>query len=241
MAGQQSYSMPLPGYYRSLSRSPRIRRRNSTTPSDHNNWENYDAHTSCRSAGIIPYTFINGSLFFLLQHLDNPFKENDKGWNDFGGKRNYVGETPPEIASREFNEETSCLFYLDIHNQELFNKMLNNPHLEYDDDTMAQLQETIPVASKYFYDKITSVPTPLYVSAKDVYISYFVKMNHIPERIIPAAEDIHIDYEDRYRRTCKWFSYDEIINNNSSIFHKRLQITNLQYRIKYFYSKKLFN
>ncbi|QGR54092.1 nudix hydrolase [Moumouvirus maliensis] len=205
----------------------------------------YDAINNCKSAGIIPYTFHNGQLYFLFQRAKNPLRKKDSGWNDFGGKQINPNETTAQIASREFSEETSCLFYLaekkDSKSKEFYDLLKDNQKLNYDIDTIQLLKDIILLSQKHYCDKITEYVLPIYVSSKETYISYFVKVKYIPEQDIPKAEDIHINYEDRYLRDCKWFSLDDVINLNEKDFHKRLQITRIQQRIMKYYEKGLFS
>ncbi|AGF85160.1 hydrolase [Moumouvirus goulette] len=204
----------------------------------------YDAINNCKSAGIIPYTFHNGQLYFLLQRAKNPPRKKDSGWNDFGGKQINPNETTAQIASREFSEETSCLFYLaekkDLKSKEIYDLLKDNQKLNYDTNTIQLLKDIILLSQKYYCDKITEYVFPIYVSSKETYISYFVKVKYIPEQDIPKAEDIHINYEDRYLRDCKWLSLDDLMNLNEKDFHKRLQITRIQQRIMKYYDKGLF-
>ena len=60
------------------------------------------------SAGIIPYTLINGRMYFLLGY-------ERKSWSGFIGSSEN-DETPIDTAVREFNEETALIFndYLDL-------------------------------------------------------------------------------------------------------------------------------
>lgn len=204
----------------------------------------YDPINNCKSAGIIPYTLINSNVYFLLQYAYNPVKKKDIGWNDFGGKRTSSSASTAETAAREFSEETSCLFYFKYHNSAEaninYNLLKDNKNLLYDTDTIEILKKSIPMSQMFFMEKITEFAVPIYVSSKETYISYFVYVPHIPENEIPRAEDIHIPYEQRYLRKCKWFSYTEILMLNERDFHKRLQITKIQHRIKNYYKKGLF-
>ncbi|XWV25995.1 hydrolase [Tupanvirus soda lake] len=204
----------------------------------------YDAIANCKSAGIIPYTIIDGEVHFLLQEAQNPLRKKDSGWNDFGGKKINPNETTAETAAREFSEETSCLFYLKEQNTEecdkYFDILKDNEDLEYDNETIKILKNLIPLSQKYYADKITEFVLPVYISSKETYISYFVKVEYISEDYLPKAEDIHIPYENRYIRNCKWFSFDELMALDEKDFHKRLQITRIQQRIQNYYEKGLF-
>ena len=207
----------------------------------------YDAITNCKSAGIIPYTIHNGKLYFLLQNFLHPIRKKDNGWNDFGGKRTDSNEPTAETAAREFSEETSCLFYLNeckdtdpAASQEQYNLFKDNPELTYSPETIELLKQTIIKSQQYYMDKITEFVSPIHISSKETYISYFVNVAYIPASDLPRAEDIHIAYELRYIRECKWFSYTELMMLNEKDFHKRLQITRIQQRIASYCEKGLF-
>lgn len=204
----------------------------------------FDPINNCKSAGIIPYAIHNQTLYFLFQRSKNPGKKKDAGWNDFGGKRISLAETTAETASREFSEETSCLFYLrdqiDDLSKKYYELLKDNKNLYYDESTVDILKSIIPLSQKYFNDKITEFVLPIHVSSKEIYISYLVKVTYIDERDLPHAEDIHIDYEDRYLRDCKWLSFEELMTMDEKEFHKRLQITRIQQRINSYYQKELF-
>jgi 8-oxo-dGTP pyrophosphatase MutT (NUDIX family) len=202
----------------------------------------YDAMNNCKSAGIIPYTIHNDTVYFLFQRSNNPLRRKDMGWNDFGGKHNYPGEKPINIAAREFSEETSCLFYLkEISGIDINYQLLKNNHeMKYDDTTVEMLRNTIPISQKYYYDKIAGYENPIYVSSKETYISYFVNVEYIPAEDLPLAEDIHIDYQTRYLRECCWISLNDIRLMSETDFHKRLQITRVRQRIINYYENGLF-
>ena len=209
-----------------------------------NGYVPYDAISNCKSAGIIPYTIHNGKIYFLLQQIIKPVKKKDFGWNDFGGKQIDVSETTAETAAREFSEETSCLFYLmeqpNDKSIELYNILKDNEHLYYDENTVQKLKDLISESTKYYSNRITEYVLPLYISSKETYISYIVKVEYIPVEDLPRAEDIYIDYDDRYLRTCKWFTFDELMELGEKDFHKRLQITRIQQRLNTYYGKGLF-
>ncbi len=209
----------------------------------------YDAMLNCKSAGIIPYTIYQNTLFFLFQREPNPIRKKDLGWNDFGGKRLSDNETTMEAAAREFSEETSCLFYLleNIKNNknvkeysEYYDILKNNGTLLYDNASIQILKNLISLSQKYFTDKINEFVLPIYISSKETYISYFLKVEYIPEIDIPEAEDFHIPYEIRYHRQCKWISFNSLIQLDDKDFHKRLQITRIKQRIVTYNEKGLF-
>ena len=229
----------------------------SHTPDHRTEYRPYDAITNCKSAGVIPYAIHNGKLYFLLQNFVHPIRKKDNGWNDFGGKRAGLLESTAETAAREFSEETSCLFYLNeckqsgqsapctgkedtIQLQEHYNLFKDNPELSYTPETIELLKQTIIKSQLHYMDKITEFVSPIHISSKETYISYFVNVAYIPATDLPRAEDIHIDYELRYIRECRWFSYTELMMLNEKDFHKRLQITRIQQRIASYCEKGLF-
>lgn len=210
-----------------------------------NKYNKYDAIKNCKSAGIIPYAIVSGVIYFLFQKQNDPIRKKDSGWNDFGGKKSSKVDTTSSTAAREFSEETSCLFYLiekdDVESKKMYEEFKNNDDLVYGPETIDKLKETIPLSQKYFSDKIDEYLSPVYISSKETYISYFVQVKYISDRDIPTAEDIHVYYETRYIRTCKWFSFSEIMKLDEKDFHKRLQITKIQTRIKSYVDKDIFN
>lgn len=228
-------SAPAQPYQQQQQQQQQICLKKSSRP------KSFDAINNCKSAGIIPYTIHDSTLFFLFQQNDSPIKRKESGWNDFGGKQLLSTDTTAETASREFNEETSCLFYLkSIPENNLYSKLKNNPTLLYSEKTISELQSILPSAQKFFADKITEFPFPLHVSSKETYISYFVRVPYIDENDIPKAEDIHINYENRYLRTVRWFTISEILLLKDKDFHKRLQITRIQQRIQNYFEKGMF-
>ncbi len=56
------------------------------------------------AAGIIPYTFFNGNIFFLLG-----LETSNKKWSGFVGSAERA-ETPQQTALREFHEESTMAF-----------------------------------------------------------------------------------------------------------------------------------
>lgn len=208
----------------------------------------YDAINKCKSAGVIPYTIHDGKILFLLQRIILPSNSSiykkDKGWNDFGGKKNDIFETTYETAAREFSEETSCIFYLiersDEESKQLLKSITDKSYL-YDDSVLLKLQHTLNFSKDYFKDKINEFVIPMYISSKEIYISYFIKVTYVPEEYFPDYEDIHVYYDNRYTRECKWFTLEELLDMKEEFFHKRLQITKLQKKIKKYYINDLFS
>jgi predicted NUDIX family NTP pyrophosphohydrolase len=61
-----------------------------------------------QSAGILPYKFVKGQLFFFIGHPGGPFyrKKDDGYWGIIKGEMD-TGEEPLRAAIREFKEETT--------------------------------------------------------------------------------------------------------------------------------------
>ena len=205
-------------------------------------YRKYNPIDNCKSAGVIPYCYKGDNIYFLFQKSDFPLRNKDDGWNDFGGKKT-SNEMTFETAAREFSEETNCLFYLKDQqpfDEVTYDSLKNNSNLSYSVETVEKIKQLIPISKKYYFDKISQYAYPLYTSSKEIYISYFVKVDYIPAEDLPCAEDIHIPYEVRYKRTCQWFSLSQILLMNEQQFHKRLQITKIQSRIDDFNVRGLF-
>ena len=64
-------------------------------------------------AGVIPYTCFNGGVYILLAYDG---EDDRKGWGAFGGTA-LKGEKIYQTASREFHEETGCVFPVPSANQ----------------------------------------------------------------------------------------------------------------------------
>jgi hypothetical protein len=200
----------------------------------------YDPVNKCKSGGIIPWTYHNGELLFLFQKINNPVKIKNSGWNDFGGSRDNENELSYQIAAREFCEETSCLFYLkEINDNATYDKFKNRPDMDYNKETITKLMQTYPSAINYYSNKIKN-NNNVYLSVKEIYISYFMYVPYINADDLPLAEDIHIPYENRYIRTCKWFNINEIQNIMEISFHKRLRLTKIKKQITNYVNKSKF-
>ena len=61
-----------------------------------------------QSAGILPYKYVDGQLFFFIAHPGGPFyrKKDEGAWNIVKGEIE-EGEEPMKAAIREFKEETT--------------------------------------------------------------------------------------------------------------------------------------
>lgn len=198
----------------------------------------YKSYGKYRSAGIIPYAYVDGKIMFLLQKYTSPRKKNDFGWNDFGGKMDEGDSSLVNTAAREFNEETNCIFYINEQS------VLQNEELNLNDQNNYEsyaniLRDILPKSVEYYSNKIKSSNIP-YVYSKNIYISFFVNVIYIPANKISIHEDIHLNYTDKYIRECKWFSLDEIINLDPLNLHRRLRITHLSKNIKSFYFDNIF-
>ena len=183
-----------------------------------------------RAAGIIPYALVDGEMKFLFQRYVNPRKKNDIGWTDFGGKINNVDRSAHETASREFSEETCCVFYLneldDIDTKDNIIKKIEDVPFENRESYQKIMKEIIPESISHFSLKLKNANAPYIYNGKK-YVCYLMKVNYIPETDIPQFEDMHIDYDDRYYRECKWFSLAELKKLDKWSFHRRLHNANL--------------
>src|SRR5690606_23791136 len=94
------------------------------------------------------------------------------------------------------------------------------------------LGELINNATQYYENKLSDSVKLLFVNCKDIYISYFLKVDYIPVENIPNTEDLHIHYDDRYIRECQWFTYEQMLNMNDTDFHKRLQISHIKKKLE---------
>jgi hypothetical protein len=103
-----------------------------------------------------------------------------------------------------------------------------------------ELKTVIPKSSKYYEDILRSNNIPLYVHSKTTYVSYFLKVPFIPSNFFPAGEDLHIDYEDRYKREFKWFTLGELNRLHNKEFHKRLQIMFIKDKINVYKNRGYF-
>src|SRR5690606_7615491 len=136
--------------------------------------------------------------------------------------------------------ETSCLFYLKEINDIDNYTIVSNYNVTKNSDVSNILPDLIIKSKKYYEDKLNKKENLLYLSSKEVYVTYFLDVQYIPYDHLPLAEDLHIHYEDRYIRECKWFSYDEIVKMDDTMFHKRLQITKIKKRIMSYYENNVF-
>jgi 8-oxo-dGTP pyrophosphatase MutT (NUDIX family) len=195
-----------------------------------------------RSAGVIPYTYIDGVLHFLLQKEDVPHMKKAKGWNDFGGKPEKTDKNSMETAVREFNEETGCLFYLKETDNILYNQLKQDNYDAKNKDHNKMVADTIVSIMKdaktYYYNKL-SATQPLFINNKTTYVSYFLPVEYIPTDELPKAEDMHVDYETRYWRTCRWFNYQEIINMDDRIMHSRIRVSPIKNKLMYYFKNRM--
>ncbi len=193
---------------------------------------------SVKGAGILPYCKINNKIHFLFQRTIYPESKKKIGFTDFGGRKEIDDKDSLNTASREFNEETSTLFYLKNRNTELYNELKDNPLLKYSDETIQKLKNIIPEAQEYF---VNNYNFDNKIQLKDTYICYLIKVDYIDVADIPRSEDIFINYQDKYIRECKWMSVDEIQNIDYSFFHKRLQIIHFKEKIQEFLNNLIIN
>lgn len=205
----------------------------------------YDILKHAKGAGVIPYTFIDGILHFLFQRSTFPLNPKNQGWNDFGGKKDGDDGDAIDIAAREFTEETNCLFYLRENlsiegNAKLFELLQHRDDMTYSDNAVVSLKKLLPIAKTYYNIKLRNQNQELKLKIKETYASYFIYVPYIEANIIPKAEDLHVDYDVRYMRECKWISFTELLEINDDEFHKRLQIVKIKARIQDLFNRNLF-
>jgi hypothetical protein len=200
-------------------------------------------HLDCKGGGVIPYTIYQGRLLFLLQKTIDPVTTKNMGWCDFGGKKNEEDLNSIYIACREFMEETSCLFYLKLkgrENDEIYQKLKDNPDFYYTKQTINELKKLIDEAKVHYRIALNDYDR-LRLQVKDVYVSYLVKVDYIDALDFPRCEDVFMNYEDKYIRQCRWFTYDELQGLETKDFHKRIQIMHIKERIEQFYKNNVFD
>lgn len=202
----------------------------------------------CKAAGIVPFSYDkNGELIFLLQkNIDIkscPFDPNKitlkntnnrkrncfSGWNDFGGK-NEQNEDIIKTAIREFNEETSLMFYFaEINDTDSIEKIYN---LNYE-ETIKTITNNLTNANDYYINKLKESRWPPNASSKDMYVTYFMKVPFLDADILPKWEDLLVNSpkEEKFKRLCKWFTVQEIFDLPTTEFHSRLQIVKFQKRL----------
>jgi 8-oxo-dGTP pyrophosphatase MutT (NUDIX family) len=178
---------------------------------------------SFRAAGVIPYCYHNGTLWFLLQRVINTTETRYCGWSDFGGKKD-PGETICQTAAREFCEETSCLIYL--------NEMVDNPEFKSIMNTKDILQQ----AQSWFQARINQHPIR---AVTHNYVCYFVLVKYFDACLLPERQDTH---ENAYLclRECKWFTFRDILRMNPEDYHGRIRQMQIKDAIKHFNKKDGF-
>jgi hypothetical protein len=202
----------------------------------------YDVFKNAQGAGIIPYTIHNGELLFLFQKTIFPDTTKNRGWNDFGGKKDdKLDNNAKEIACREFSEETSCIFYLKENatdeNNDLFSELTNT---NYSSNTIDKLKDIFKKSTDYYTTKLNKYDLKFNLHIKEIYVSYFLHVPYVNADSFPKSEDIHLEYDYRYIRQCKWFKYDDIIEIDENEFHKRLQIMKIKNKIQDLWHQRFF-
>jgi hypothetical protein len=115
---------------------------------------------------------------------------------------------------------------------------------EYSPQQVELLNSVIPANTQFFAERLNigaNYKQPLYASHKDVYVTFLMKVKYVPVEDIPTSEDLHVYYEERFVRECKWFTFTELMQLGRSDLHRRLQITPLHDRIMYYYKESLLN
>jgi hypothetical protein len=204
----------------------------------------YDVLNNAQGAGIIPYTYRDDELMFLFQKTIFPDTTKNRGWNDFGGKRDdKLDVDSKQTACREFSEETSCLFYLKEHNN-TDNDLLYAEISKSDTfkpESLDALRDNFTPSRDYYLDRINTYDSDKFnLHIKEIYVSYFCWVPWIHQDDFPEHEDIHMYYEYRYVRECRWLTIDEVLALDDGEFHKRLQIMKIKNKIQDLWEQKLF-
>jgi hypothetical protein len=185
--------------------------------------------TLAKSAGVVPYSYIGNKLYFLFQ-ITHPPKSDTKSRNkigvlcDFGGKRDPTDRDIVMTASREFSEETSCLFF--------------RKKYEHDD-----LKALITASTDHFSALFKNMckEHPYFELYNDIsYVVYLYKVDYIPADMFPDKEDEYMNYDVHYKRECVWISYDDLIKLPYYKIHRRLNAVKLIPKLKCMYENDLF-
>jgi hypothetical protein len=123
-------------------------------------------------------------------------------------------------------------------NPKLLYDILARYEWNFDNLEHLQLMELIDDSSNH-YKQLLMQRLDMYFKSKNGYICYFVPIEYIDPSLLFPSEDIHIAYDSRYIRECKWFTYEELRNlgNNK---HKRLVYTNMNMILDDLISKDKF-
>ena len=90
-----------------------------------------------RSAGILPYKYIDNKLYVYLEHPGGPYYENRDIWSICKGE--YIEEKPIDAAIREFREESGVSISKDklsflsshkVHNNKLVTIFITNTDID---------------------------------------------------------------------------------------------------------------
>ena len=90
-----------------------------------------------RSAGILPYKYIDNKLYVYLEHPGGPYYENRDIWSICKGE--YIEEKPIDAAIREFKEESGVTISKDklsflsshkVHNNKLVTIFTTNTDID---------------------------------------------------------------------------------------------------------------
>lgn len=196
----------------------------------------------------MPFSIINGRPYFLIQLADfvydkNGFRRKPKcnGYAEFGGKRDKGDRDILETAAREFMEETAAMPYLwEIGSSEYFGNLFED---EYQDlhflpevTDRHLLTSQIKDGTEYYYQRLLNSPT-MYINNQDSYVVFFLEIPYLPSSHLPLHEDMHIEYEDRYQRICKWVDLKTLNNLPVASLHIRLRTKTWEKKLKHVIQK----
>lgn len=186
-----------------------------------------------KSAGVVPYSYVEGKLYFLFQITHPPISD-IKSRNkigvlcDFGGKRDALLDKDIIMtASREFSEETSCLFF----------------EKDSEKNNLKNLKNLITKSTEHYSNQIKNMCEKhkyfeLYHDFS--YVVYLLKTDYIPAETFPDKEDQYINYDVHYKRECLWISYDDLMRMPYYKIHRRLNAVKLLPKIRCLYDNDLF-
>lgn len=190
------------------------------------------------SSGVLPYCYHNGEILFLMQRMKYDNISNC-GWNDFGGKKN-GNENIIEGASREFCEETSCLFFINKFMKDI-NLVNISDELKNPNKNLKKFINSLINRAKKYYSK-NIINQCMYINSRDRYFTFLLKVDYIDAELIPDYEDVHVyNNDNKYERECKWFSYNELMEMENEKFHKRFYVPKFKFLISNYYEKSILS
>ena len=204
----------------------------------------------CRAGGILPYTKDPETgrriLLFNLDTIKSPkagstlqfglnnevfeskfvgdmIKMSSKyGLSDFGGgSKDSDGRSIFRTAIREMMEETGCIYYYFLCDQNMYNKLTASGKYYASDEDIIRLGDDIDIACDYFCNQYQNKKQ--YYMIHQEYCSHLLELPYIPSEHFPPHEDMHINYTHRYSRICCWLPISTILKLHPLAFHFRIR------------------